>query len=135
MLSSIFISITVNLRDPLWRRSDKVIQHQVCGFNDNRNYNFFLESVLKNRVRIIYGCALYTGKYGNVRYHSVVDLGEGTLCPLLFLDQTEAQRAKKIFLGGTGPPLSTVLDAPPAPISRSGFGTAFGLHTKSGLGN
>ena len=36
----------------------------VCGFNDNRNYNFFLESVLKNRVRIIYGCALYTGKYG-----------------------------------------------------------------------
>ena len=38
----------------------------VCGFNDNRNYNFFLESVLKNRVRIIYGCALYTGKYGNV---------------------------------------------------------------------
>ena len=36
----------------------------VCGFNDNRNYNFFLESVLKNRVRIIYGCTLYTGKYG-----------------------------------------------------------------------
>ena len=36
----------------------------VCGFNDNRNYNFFLESVLKNRVRIIYGCALYTDKYG-----------------------------------------------------------------------
>ena len=32
--------------------------------NINRNYNFFLESVLKNRVRIIYGCALYTGKYG-----------------------------------------------------------------------
>ena len=28
MLSSIFISITVNLRDRLWRRSDKVIQHQ-----------------------------------------------------------------------------------------------------------
>ena len=28
-------------------------------------YNFFLESVLKNRVRIIYGCALYTGKYGS----------------------------------------------------------------------
>ena len=24
-----------------------------------------LESVLKNRVRIIYGCALYTGKYGS----------------------------------------------------------------------
>ena len=31
--------------------------------------------------------------------YSVVDLGEGTLCPLLFLDQTEAQRAKKIFGG------------------------------------
>ena len=40
----------------------------------------------------------------------MADLGEGTLCPLLFLDQTEAQRAKKIFLGGTGPPLSKVLD-------------------------
>ena len=35
----------------------------VCGFNNNRSYNFFLESVLKNRVRIIYGWALYTGKY------------------------------------------------------------------------
>ena len=43
----------------------------------------------------------------------MADLGEGTLCPLLFLDQTEAQRAKKIFWGGTGPPLSKVLDAPP----------------------
>ena len=43
----------------------------------------------------------------------MADLGEGTLCPLLFLDQTEAQRAKKIFLGGTGPPLSKVLDDPP----------------------
>ena len=64
----------------------------------------------------------------------MADLGEGTLCPLLFLDQTEAQRAKKIFGGETGPPLSKVLDAPPA-ISRSGFGTAVGLHTKSGLGN
>ena len=45
----------------------------------------------------------------------MADLGEGTLCPLLFLDQTEAQRAKKIFLGGTGPPLSKVLDDPPHP--------------------
>ena len=36
----------------------------VCSFNNNRNYNFFLESVLKNRVCIIYGCALYAGKYG-----------------------------------------------------------------------
>ena len=43
----------------------------------------------------------------------MADLGEGTLCPLLFLDQTEAQRAKKIFWGGTGPPLSKVLDDPP----------------------
>ena len=43
----------------------------------------------------------------------MADLGEGTLCPLLFLDQTEAQRAQKIFLGGTGPPLSKVLDDPP----------------------
>ena len=64
----------------------------------------------------------------------MADLGEGTLCPLLFLDQTEAQRAKKIFLGGTGPPLSKVLDDP-SPISRFGFATAVGLHTKSGLGN
>ena len=44
--------------------SEKLKIVSVCGFNDNRNYNFFLESVLKNRVRIIYGCALYTGKYG-----------------------------------------------------------------------
>ena len=43
----------------------------------------------------------------------MADLGEGTLCPLLFLDQTEAQRAKKIFLGGTGPPLFKVLADPP----------------------
>ena len=43
----------------------------------------------------------------------MADLGEGTLCPLLFLDQTKAQRAKKIWGGGTGPPLSKVLDAPP----------------------
>ena len=65
----------------------------------------------------------------------MADLGEGTLCPLLFLDQTEAQRAKKILGGGgTGPPLSKVLDDPP-PISRFGFATAVGLHTKSGLGN
>ena len=42
----------------------------------------------------------------------MADLGEGTLSPLLFLDQTEAQRAEKIG-GGTGPPLSKVLDAPP----------------------
>ena len=67
----------------------------------------------------------------------MADLGEGTLSPLLFLDQTEAQRAKKILGGGTGPPLSKVLDdpPPPAPISRFGFATAVGLHTKSGLGN
>ena len=45
----------------------------------------------------------------------MADLGEGTLCPLLFLDQTEAQRAQKIFWGGTGPPLSKVLDDPPPP--------------------
>ena len=45
----------------------------------------------------------------------MADLGEGTLCPLLFLDQTEAQRAKKNFFGGTGPPLSKVLDDPPPP--------------------
>ena len=61
----------------------------------------------------------------------MADLGEGTLCPLLFLDQTGQ---KHTFGGGTGPPLSKVLDDPP-PISRSGFGTAVGLHTKSGLGN
>ena len=45
----------------------------------------------------------------------MADLGEGTLCPLLFLDQTEAQRAKKNLGGGTGPPLSKVLDDPPSP--------------------
>ena len=28
--------------------------------------NFFLESVLKTRVSIINGCALYTGKYGGL---------------------------------------------------------------------
>ena len=46
----------------------------------------------------------------------MADLGEGTLCPLLFLDQTEAQRAQNIFLGGTRPPLSKVLDDPPPPL-------------------
>ena len=60
----------------------------------------------------------------------MADLGEGTLCPLLFLDQTEAQRAKKIFLGGTGPPLSKVLDDPPPPISR--FGWSLVLEIKDG---
>ena len=48
----------------------------VCGFNDNRNYNFFLESVLKNRVRIIYGCALYTGKYGIIIINSYLSLSQ-----------------------------------------------------------
>ena len=51
----------------------------------------------------------------------MADLGEGTLCPLLFLDQTEAQRAKKNFLGGTGPPLSKVLDDPPPPPPSQGL--------------
>ena len=37
----------------------------VCDFNNN---NFSLESVLKIRVRIIYGCALYTGKYVKLCY-------------------------------------------------------------------
>ena len=32
---------------------------------------FFLESVLKNRVHIIYGCALYTGKYGTLNKVSI----------------------------------------------------------------
>ena len=35
----------------------------------------------------------------------------GSWAPLLFLDQTEAQRAEKIFLE-TGPPLSEGLDPP-----------------------
>ena len=60
----------------------------------------------------------------------MADLGEGTLCPLLFLDQTEAQRAKKNFFGGTGPPLSKVLDDPPPPISR--FGWSLVLEIKDG---
>ena len=53
----------------------------------------------------------------------MADLGEGTLCPLLFLDQTEAQRAKKILGGGggTGPPLSKVLDDPPSPPPSQGL--------------
>ena len=51
----------------------------------------------------------------------MADLGEGTLCPLLFLDQTEAQRAKKNFFGGTWPPLSKVLDDPPPPPPSQGL--------------
>ena len=42
--------------------------------------------------------------------------GPGGLDPLLFLDQTEAQRAKKIFFGDP-PPLSKVLDDYP-PLSQ-----------------
>ena len=63
----------------------------------------------------------------------MADLGEGTLSPLLFLDQTEAQRAKKILGGVPGLPYLRFWMTPP--ISRFGFATAVGLHTKSGLGN
>ena len=38
--------------------------------------------------------------------------------PPLFLDQTEARRAEKIFLGGTGPPLSQGLDDRPRLLSE-----------------
>ena len=49
--------------------------------------------------------------------------GPGGLDPLLFLDQTEAQRAEKNFFGDP-PPLSKVLDDCPPLISRSGCGIA-----------
>jgi len=44
---------------------------------------------------------------------------------LLFLDQTKARGAEKIFLGDRGPPLYKGLDDRPRPsfISRSGSGT------------
>ena len=50
--------------------------------------------------------------------------------PPLFLDQTEAQRAAKIFLGDPPPPppyLRVWMTAPPPPplISRYGSGTAW----------
>ena len=41
----------------------------------------------------------------------------GGLDPLLFLDQTEAQRAEKIFFRDP-PPLSKVLDDCPPPLSQ-----------------
>ena len=43
--------------------------------------------------------------------------GSGGLDPLLFLDQTEAQRAEKIFFGDP-PPLLKVLDDCPPPLSQ-----------------
>ena len=48
----------------------------------------------------------------------VADPGEGPAPPPLFLDQTEARRAEKIFLGGTGPPLSQGLDDRPRLLSE-----------------
>ena len=40
--------------------------------------------------------------------------GPGGPAPPLFLDQTEARRAEKIFLGGTGPPYLRVWMTAPA---------------------
>ena len=45
----------------------------------------------------------------------MADLGEGTLSPLLFLDQTEAQRAKKIWGGVPGRPYLRLWLTPPPP--------------------
>ena len=44
--------------------------------------------------------------------------------PPLFVDQTEAQRAKKLFLETAPPPLSKGLDERSPLISSSGSGTA-----------
>ena len=46
----------------------------------------------------------------------------GDLCPPLFLDQTEAQRAENIFFWRLPPPLSQGLDDPPS-LSWSGSAT------------
>ena len=50
--------------------------------------------------------------------------GPGGPAPLLFLDQTEVQRAEKIFLGDF-PSLSRGLDDRPLLFSRSGSGTGY----------
>ena len=44
--------------------------------------------------------------------------GPGGPAPPLFLDQTEARRAEKIWGGGTGPPLSQGLDDRPRLLSE-----------------
>ena len=68
-----------------------------------------------------------------ITFQTVVDLGEGPRGPEpspLFLDQTEAQRGKKIFLGDRPLPYLRVwMTVPPPPhphtlISRSGSATA-----------
>ena len=56
-----------------------------------------------------------------IHCYSVADPGEEPRGqPPLFLDQTEARRAEKVFLGGgPGPPLSMCLDdQPPLPPSQ-----------------
>ena len=68
-----------------------------------------------------------------ITFKTMADPGEGTggpgLSPL-FLDQTEAQRAEKLFFGDWPPRLSKGLDkspltpTPTTSISGSGFGTA-----------
>ena len=44
---------------------------QFFGFN-KWNSNFFLENLFKIGVRIIYGCALYTDKYGSISISMVI---------------------------------------------------------------
>ena len=85
------------------------------------------------RIRILVSTAPKCGTEP-IRYVAVVDPGEGSRgpSPHLFLDQTEALRAKKKFLLRlpppplsqnlvTGPPLSEGLDPPlcGAPLSKS----------------
>ena len=41
-------------------------------------YNYFLKTVLKNGVRIIFGCTLYTSKYG-IPTHNIQKLSFNTL--------------------------------------------------------
>ena len=50
--------------------------------------------------------------------------GPGGLDPLLFLDQTEAQRAERIFFGDPPPYQRFWMTVPPPLISRSGCGIA-----------
>ena len=70
-------------------------------------------------------------------YSTVADPGEGPggVRPLpLFLDQTEARRAKKHFFWRPPPPLSKDLDDRPPPlISRSGSGNTASLSRAGSL--
>ena len=56
MLSSIFISITVNLRDRLWRRSDKVI-HRTVSKTGEKTVKIRTTGNEKNRLTVVLTCA------------------------------------------------------------------------------